>query len=156
MKKNSGDPMIEFRQFKVSDTKECVDLFIRVFNANPWNDRWNMDSATEYLWEFIISPSFIGFIAVIIEKIVGVCFGHKRSYWQGKEFEIDEMYVDAEMQGKGIGTRLFEFMTENLKEQGIRNYVLMTGKDLPAESFYRKNGFYRNDYIVLLNYKGNF
>lgn len=146
--------MISFRLFEAGDLKECTALFIKVFNGEPWNDQWRSNSAAQYLSEFTINPLFIGFVATNSHKIIGVCFGHTRSYWQGKEYEIDEMYIDGEMQGKGIGTRLIDFMKETLKGAGIINYVLMTGKDLPAESFYMKNGFYRNDSIVLMNYKG--
>ena len=79
--------MLEVREFRKEDIDECTDLFLRVFNREPWNDEWeSFDSAKEYLAEFIQNPSFQGFIASENGGIIGVCFGHQRSYWQGKEF----------------------------------------------------------------------
>jgi aminoglycoside 6'-N-acetyltransferase I len=146
--------MIEIREFQKEDINQCSDLFLKVFTREPWNDQWeSFESAQEYLTEFIVNPSFSGFIASENGRIIGVCFGHKRSYWQGREFEIDEMYVDTDAQGKGVGTKLICYAKGQLDKQGIKNFVLMTGKDLPAEKFYIKNGFYRNESMILMNCK---
>ena len=148
--------MIEIREFLKEDMNECTNLFLKVFSGEPWNDKWeSFDSAKKYLTEFIENPLFKGFIASENGRIIGVCFGHTRSYWQGKEFQIDEMYVDAELQGKGVGTKLICYVKDDLHKQGIKDFVLITGKDLPAEEFYIKNGFYRNESIILMNYKDN-
>ncbi len=147
--------MIELRKFQEPDFNDCAKLFLKVFSGEPWYDKWeSIDTVKKYLGEFTVNPMFKGFVAIEKNRIVGVCFGHKRSYWRAPEFQIDEMYVDPVIQGEGVGTKLIGFVKDYLKNVGIDNFVLITGKDLPAENFYVKNGFYRNDSIILMNYEG--
>ena len=63
------------------------------------------------------------------------------------------MFVDTKAQGKGAGSKLIGYVKNVLYRQGIENFLLMTGKDLPAEKFYLKNGFYRNESKIVMNYK---
>ncbi len=81
--------MIEIREFLKEDMNVCTNLFLKVFSGEPWNDKWeSFDSAKKYLTEFIENPLFKGFIASENGRTIGVCFGHTRSYWQGKNFKL--------------------------------------------------------------------
>ena len=62
----------------------------------------------------------------------------------GKEFFIDEFYVRDKNQGNGIGTRMMNYIKKQLIEEEYTRLVLLTNKEIPAEEFYIKNGFYNN------------
>lgn len=137
--------MAEYKQFEVANLDECTDLFLKVYAREPWNDRWeSFQQARQYLLEFINNSAFTGFVVLDNTKIIGVCLGHLRSWWQGKEYYINEFFIDPEMQGKGIGTGFMTFIKENLKKQEIRTIVLITSKGYPAELFYKKNQFHES------------
>ena len=55
--------------------------------------------------------------------------------------DIDELCVDRHMQGRGTGTAFLKAIEGYLRERGILKIFLQTGKDMPAYSFYLKNGF---------------
>jgi aminoglycoside 6'-N-acetyltransferase I len=136
---------LNIRKFTLEDRDRCVELFQKVFTAYPWYDEWvSFDQAGNYLDELIQNPVFEGFVAFEGSDIVAVCFGHRRSWWMGKEFFVDEFYVENERQGNGIGTKILDFVTNTLGEDGYTRLTLLTNKDIPAEEFYLKPGFYNN------------
>jgi GNAT superfamily N-acetyltransferase len=139
------DNELNVRPFDKTDLEECAELFKRVFSADPWYDNWiSRDQVRNYLNELIKNPVFEGFVAFEGSLLVAVCLGHRRSFWMGKEFFIDEFFVENEKQGNGIGTRTLDIITENLYQIGYTRLTLLTNKGIPAESFYLKNGFYNN------------
>jgi len=78
--------------------ESCVNLYIKVFNAPPWNDKWTSETATKLLTNFSNMPSFIGFIGIIENQIIAACFGYKKMWWNNEEYFIEEMFVDNEHQ----------------------------------------------------------
>jgi aminoglycoside 6'-N-acetyltransferase I len=140
-----NDEIFLMRKFTMEYTDKCAELFKEVFSAYPWYDDWvSIEQTRIYLMELIENPVFEGFVACEGPNIVAVCFGHKRSWWMGKEFFIDEFYVRNESQGNGIGTKMLNYVKESLFEDDYKRLVLLTNKGIPAEEFYIKNGFYNN------------
>lgn len=139
------DNGINIRRFIAEDLDKCSELFKEVFSSYPWYDGWvSSDQARNYLNELVENPVSKGFVAFEGTDIVAACFGHKRSWWLGNEFFVDEFFVDNEKQGNGIGTQLLEFISDDLSNQGFSRLTLLTNKEIPAESFYLKNGFNNN------------
>ena len=133
------------RKFTIEDADNCAELFKEVFSAYPWYDNWvSFEQTRTYLMELIENPVFEGYVAYNGLNMVAVCFGHKKSWWMGKEFFIDEFYVRNESQGNGIGTRMLNYVKEVIIKEGYTRLVLLTNKGIPAEEFYIKNGFYNN------------
>ncbi|EKF86746.1 GNAT family N-acetyltransferase [Methanobacterium formicicum] len=142
--KLKGD--LVFRRFNWKDLDECAALFKKVFSADPWFDEWvSLDQSRKYLKELIQNPVFEGFLMCEGSKIVAVCLGHRRSWWMGKEFFVDEFFVENGRQGNGIGTKTVDYLVEILREDGYTRLTLLTNKNIPAETFYLKNGFYNNE-----------
>jgi aminoglycoside 6'-N-acetyltransferase I len=140
-----ADNGLNIRRFIWKDLDECAELFKKVFSANPWYDNWvSSDQARNYLIELIENPVFEGFVAYENSKIVAVCLGHRRSWWMGKEFFVDEFFVENKRQRNGIGTKTLDIITNNLAEEGYTRLTLLTNKEIPAERFYIKNGFNNN------------
>ncbi|MBI5680420.1 MAG: GNAT family N-acetyltransferase [Methanobacterium sp.] len=142
---------LKIRKFTLRDTDKCAELFKNVFSAYPWYDEWtSLDQSRKYLMELIKNPVFEGFVACEGQEIAAVCFGHRRSWWMGKEFFIDEFYVQNEVQGNGIGTQLLDYVKNNLKTENYTRLVLLTNKGIPAEEFYIKNGFNNNQKRIVM------
>lgn len=144
---------VKFRKFSSLDMDKCAILFKEVFSDYPWYDDWvSVSQARKYLMELINNPSFEGFVAFDDSEIVAVCFGHKRSWWMGKEFFIDEFFVSSKKQGNGIGTKLMDYVKNSLEKDDYKRLVLLTNKEIPAEEFYIRNGFYtKQNRISMVN-----
>jgi ribosomal protein S18 acetylase RimI-like enzyme len=143
VKSENEDQKLEIRKFSREDTDKCANLFKEVFSDYPWYDDWvSINQARKYLLELIENPAFEGFVAYEGSLIVAVCFGRKKSWWEGKEFFIDEFFVSNLKQGNGIGTKLMNYVKKSLNKEDYRRLVLLTNEGIPAEEFYIKNGFY--------------
>lgn len=132
----------ESREMKVEDLKECSKLFLKVFTKEPWFDQWKSVKTVEiYLAELVNNPVFLGFVIEEKDKIVGVSFGHTRSWYDGYEYCIDEFLIDDGIQGVGLGTQFMKSIKDGVKAKDINCIFLLTERGIPAEVFYKKNGF---------------
>lgn len=137
---------LNFRKFTRQDLDECALLFKKVFSDAPWYDEWvSWEQSRKYLKELVENPVFEGFVRSENSKIVAVCLGHQRSWWRGKEFFVDEFFVENGRQGNGIGGETANLLFKVLREEGYTRVILLTNKGIPAETFYLKNGFYNNE-----------
>ena len=147
----SQDENIKMVEFTFKDMDACVELYKDVFSSNPWNDYWlSNEQVRYYLNELIENPVFKGFVVYENSKLIAACLGHKRSWWSGKEFFIDELFVSNEMQGNGIGSKLLEFVEFNTAIGDCIRIILLTNKNFPAEEFYLKKGYNINDRRIIM------
>jgi GNAT superfamily N-acetyltransferase len=143
--------MPTFRRFTTADLDACVALFLSVFTAPPWRDGWtSADHARSYLLEYVQNPVFRGWVAEEDHRIVGLCFGHMRSWWRGPELYVDEMCVALNLHRRGVGTAFLEHVKAELRAQGMKGLTLLTDRGSSAEAFYTKNGFRRQDRMVFM------
>ena len=141
---------MEFKLFQETDLVKCTETFIKVFNDEPWNDEWTIPKAHKYLLDFYQTPGFLGVIAIENEEVIGFIMGVQRKWWSGDEFYIHEMCVDSEHQNRGIGKALLDYLINSL-ENKISNITLLTDRGIPAEAFYKKNGFEEIERLVFLS-----
>lgn len=141
---------MKLRLFEEKDLTECIETFMEVFNGEPWNDEWTFEKAQKYLMDFSQTPGFLGILAMENEELFGFIFGVHRTWWSGDEFYIHEMCVDTRHQNKGIGKALLDFLDESLGDE-ISNIALLTDRGIPAETFYKRNGFEEIERLVFLS-----
>ncbi|SDC93142.1 Ribosomal protein S18 acetylase RimI [Terribacillus halophilus] len=139
---------MQIRICKEEDLQSCSDTFAKVFNEAPWNEAWTAKSALSYLLDFYQTPGFTGIVAVEAEEVIGFIFGTKRKWWSGEEFFINEMCVRSDQQNKGIGKALMDYL---LKTADTKTITLLTDRGLPAETFYKRNGFQEIERIMFLS-----
>lgn len=141
---------MNIRTYTAQDLQKCTATFIEVFNAEPWNDEWTTERATRYLHDFTQTPGFLGLLAMEQDEIVGLLFGVRKAWWSGDEFFIHEMCVKTTAQKSGIGSQMLNQLVEMLKEEGVQDILLITDRGIPAEEFYKKNGFEEIERVVVM------
>jgi aminoglycoside 6'-N-acetyltransferase I len=132
---------MQLKLFEEKNLLKCTKTFIDVFNQEPWNDEWKNETAKQYLLDFTNTPGFMGIVAVDREEIIGFIFGTRKYWWSGDEFFINEMCVRIEEQNTGVGSKLMNYLLKELKSDGVSTISLLTDRGIPAEEFYKKNGF---------------
>lgn len=142
---------MEFKLLEKHDLTKCTETFIEVFNDEPWNDEWTFTKAKKYLLSFYQTPGFLGILAVEKDEIIGFILGVKRVWWSGDEFFINEMCVKTQIQNKGIGKAMLNHLIKELHNSNISNITLLTDRGIPAEEFYKKNGFEEIERIIFLH-----
>lgn len=142
---------MEIKVVEESDLLTCTDVFIEVFNGEPWNDEWQPEKAKQYVLDFYHTPGFMGLVATEGEETTGFLFGVHRVWWSGDEFFINEMCVKGNRQKQGIGKALLDRLLEELNTRKITHLSLLTDRGIPAEDFYKKNGFTEVERLVFLS-----
>ncbi|WP_237086933.1 GNAT family N-acetyltransferase [Paenibacillus ihbetae] len=143
--------MMNYRQYDRNDILPCTKTFMQVFNEEPWNDGWTMERARKYLQDFTDTPEFVGVIAEDVSGAAGFIFGVRKRWWSADEFFIHEMCVRGTSQQSGIGTGMLQFLERELTASGVSNMTLLTNRNIPAESFYKRNGFNEIDRLVFMS-----
>ena len=133
---------MELRRLTVRDKAIITDLFTDVFTNEPWNDDW---SDTEQLDAYIMDLTGQSYSLTLgyfdDNRLVGLSMGYIKHWYSGTEYIINEFCIDRRLQGKGIGSSFMKAIEAYLPENGIRQIFLLTGKNVPAYSFYQRNGF---------------
>src|SRR5690554_3596985 len=141
------------RSLQEEDLKECISLFIHVFNQPPWNNKWTYDMAEGLFKDFFNTPGFLGYVAVDEARenpVIAAIIGKEKKWWRGKEFFIEEFFVRPELQGHGIGSKILEFTYKDLKAKEIGNVRLLTNTFAPAFNFYLNKDYRENQTLRLL------
>ena len=123
------------------DIPLCADEMIEAFKAKPWCENWTKEQSIQRFEEIFSSEYALGFVAVDERgKVYGTCIGHTATYLDNNQYIIDDYSVLLQVQGKGIGSKLFSFMKEECKKLNISKILLMTNTGYPSVKFYTKNG----------------
>jgi len=131
--------MLEIKKQMIDN---CVDVFIESFTKEPWNDVYESREQVVNLFNNHYNNNyFVGYAAMLDDKVVAISIGMKKPWIKGMEYYIDQFCVSYEMQGKGIGSWFIKEIEEDIKKQGMNAIILNTEKGYPSEKFYEKNGF---------------
>uniref|UniRef100_UPI003F4907FF GNAT family N-acetyltransferase n=1 Tax=Niallia taxi TaxID=2499688 RepID=UPI003F4907FF len=98
------------------------------------------------------TPGYIGIGCFNINnQMIGFLVGNKEQWADSTSFYIDEICVLTNIQTKGIGTSLLEYLKDTLAQKNVDTAYLSTerGKGKP-ELFFIKNGYVRNESRVLM------
>lgn len=129
---------------------ECVNVFMKSYNAPPWNYHWNLENAKQYLSEYLDCKTFVGFVFCDEGEVVGAILGHNKTWWTGKQFMIDEFFISPERQRMGYGKKLLDFCDQYTSENQVELLILMTNKFMPAYKFYNKSGYITAEQYVFM------
>ena len=141
---------MEIRSIKQNDLDVLCDVFVSVFNSDPWNESWEKSWVLERLEILFNSYGFCGFLAVDDTEILGAIFSRLGSYMGEHELEIAEMYVDGNHQRKGVGAALIAEIQDYSLANGISCLVLQTDKHTFAKDFYLGLGFQGHEQNLLM------
>lgn len=132
-------------EFTVIDDKylpEVAELYRSAFKGEPWNDDWSDDAQlSEYIKEISGAYNALNFGLLIDGKLVAVSVGMIRHWWEGTNYNIEELCVSPELQGQGVGSRFMKMIEDDIRNRGLSGIFLQTDSDKPAYKFYKKNGF---------------
>ena len=133
---------MKLRVLTIQDKDPITELFIDVFTQDPWNDDWSdPEQLRAYIDDLIGQRNSLTIGYFCDEQLVGLSMGRVKHWYEGTEYCVDEFCIAGPFQHQGIGSRFLSEIEAYLTERGIRCLYLQTDKDVPAHSFYLKNGF---------------
>ncbi|SOC15476.1 acetyltransferase (GNAT) family protein [Ureibacillus xyleni] len=136
--------------FTGESLEQCIELYMNVFNSDPWNETWTYQSAKERLTDLVNTPKFLGFLLFDTENLIGLIAGNSKRTYSGLTFYLAELCVKHTTQGKGYGSKLLHYLEDQLKQRNIQSIYLLTEPRGLAEAFYLKNEYRINDNRVVI------
>lgn len=135
---------------KTEHILKCTDLYIKVFNAEPWNDKWTLGTAHKRLNDIHVSPNFEGVLYLEYGQVKGAIFGNYEQFYDGIHYNLREMFISNDLHGKGIGSKLLNELEKRLKGLGVTTIILFTSKENKTINFYLKNDFLEWDSMAMM------
>jgi len=141
---------MNIRETLREDIPACADILCSVYNNEMWQCHWTKETAMEYLTDFFELKKFVGYVLEEDGEVLGGIFAREKVWWNNSEVFVEEMFVKPELQRMGYGSMLLQAVEAYVKEKGLAGITLETNKYAPAPSFYRKNGFQDNEYVIVM------
>lgn len=139
------------RPLQTTDIDACVDLFVRTFALPPWNETWSHSLVKARLEQITGTPGWSGAVTVNeVGEIIAFALGVSEPWHEGSHFFLKECCVDGSHQRQGIGTRLMEYLGEQLQYGDNTRIYLLTARGEMSEAFYTKLGFYTSPRMILM------
>ena len=126
------------------------EIYAAAFAGEPWNDPWSVEDATIHVGEIMESKQSYGLEYVVDGEVVGFVLGESMLFHYGRTFEINDLAVLPEYQGKGIASLLLDRLIADLREQGINGFHLITATEGSLPAFYEKRGFKKETRVMLM------
>ncbi|MCK1985729.1 MULTISPECIES: GNAT family N-acetyltransferase [Peribacillus] len=142
--------MTEMIPLTSENLEQCIELYMNVFNREPWNENWTYETAKERLSDLLHTPKFLGFLFQVDHHAVGFVAGNSKVSYQGLTYYLAELCVNNEMQGKGHGSKMLQSLEDELQKREIESLYLLTANDGLAEAFYLKNDYVVNEDRVVM------
>lgn len=121
--------------------KDFVEIskLIKMEYFKHYKEEWTEKNAFKtlnYYWK-------VGkmFVVEIGKKVVGFVIIREEYYNDRKSLMVEELVVNGEMQGNGVGKCLMNFVEKCCKRNKIKFIWLTTGKNAAAFKFYKKIGY---------------
>ncbi|MBH1940264.1 GNAT family N-acetyltransferase [Mobilitalea sibirica] len=139
-----------FFKMENEDLKEYAKLYVGVFNAPPWDDQWTIETAYKRLYDISNTSGFIGYKYVEDGEIKGSIMGNLEQWYEGFHYNLKEMFVATQLQGKGIGSKLLMELEKELKASDVNTVYLFTSKGDLTSHFYSNNGYEEIQSMVMM------
>lgn len=126
------------------------EIYAAAFSGEPWNDNWKTDDAVIHISEIMESKQSYGLEYIVDGKVAGFILGSSMLFHWGRMFEINDLAVHPDYQGKGIAKKLLNTCIEEIKHRGIKGVNLITQGDGFLPEFYEKQGFKKETEVILM------
>jgi GNAT superfamily N-acetyltransferase len=132
--------VMKIRLIKEKDIEECANLYAHVFSSEPWNEQWTTEHAYRRLSHFYKSMGFVGML-LEDKRILSFALGNWEPFYFGNMFYLREMCTDTNVQSKGLGSKVYSALENELRANAINSIYLTTEREIPAANFYQNHGF---------------
>lgn len=136
-----GISMVTICKIGIGQKSKVIKLLLDIFSGEPWNDDWTDGQIYAYVEELMGNKNSLCFGLFKNGILTGIALGRIKSWYQGKEFFIEEFGISPSLQCSGLGSEFMCEIEKALAAEGLSYITLLTDKRVPAYHFYLKNGF---------------
>ena len=130
---------------------QMAKLYREAFAGEPWNDDWSdTKQLNEYMKDISKAYNALNYGLLIDGKLMGMSVGRINHWWEGTNYNIEELCIAPSYQGQGIGSKFLGLIEQCVRGKGLAGIFLQTDSDKPSYYFYHKNGFQDLDMHISL------
>ena len=136
----------------LADVETILALMRGMQRDDPWEERFDEATVRENLGELLQNPIY-GVICLVWDgnraiAYLVMCFDYSLEY-RGKGAWIDELFVEADYRGKGIGTQLLDLAERVSREHNAKVLHLEVNHGNSAIELYRRRGFIEHERFLM-------
>lgn len=131
--------VLTYRQMQKDDIARLTPLFLEYWNGT--GDQWTPELVYRRIWQVLGAPDSYCLIAEHGAQIVAFAIGRMETFSDLTAYDLIEIVVATEFQGRGIGTCLMTELERQVKAQGAAMMQLQSVNDAQHEHFYGKLGY---------------
>lgn len=145
------------RKATLNDLYDIQTLNNQLFKLEKENfdptlvENWPISEQGKKYFKTLIEDAYV-IVATLNDEIVGYLAGsinEKGSYEEIQYGEVNNMFINSEYRGYGIGKLLINDFKKYCISNGIKDLIVTaSAKNINAIEFYRRNGF--NDFNISL------
>jgi GNAT superfamily N-acetyltransferase len=139
-------------KIKLADENDIPDVCCLVQQMSPGFTHDYKNSIQKFLTCIKSSPDYFLWVAVLDDKVVGTAMmhlQHKLSYHCGTAAHLEDVVVDRDFRGQGIGELLVQTAIDKAREKSC--YKIILGCYEKTAPYYEKFGFERHDIGMRMN-----
>ena len=127
------------RRATKKDFLRISEIIRNEYGKRPYNERWAITDAMGTLDNYV--KTGVIFVSFMDKCVVGFIVIRKERYNEIVGLVIEELVVDSNFQGRGIGKSLIKFVELYGKKNKINRIILYANRNSLAYSIYKKQGF---------------
>lgn len=145
---------MKIRKIKRTDLLACAKILEKAYSRPPYNENFKGANALEYIKGKYKNCKDNGFVAFDEKnKINAFIFLNLSTWSNGKQAVLEEIVVNPDSQGEGIGKELIQYAHNYLKSLGIKSVMLWAKNDKRLIKFYLKHGYFlADDFVVMFQH----
>lgn len=141
---------MKIRKLSKSDIDHCSRILMNSYSKKPYFEKFDINYAKQYIEQKYNCCQKTCFVAVIKNEIVGFVFWQISAWGKGKQAVLEEIVVNPNHQGKGVGSELFRYSEDKIRKAKVQSTMLWAKNDENLLKFHQKNGFIiADDYVVM-------
>jgi len=136
----------------LADLETLLAMMRHLQLDDPWSEPFHEPTLRTNLAGLITNPIYG--VAYIVREgaaprgYLVICFEYSLEY-RGKGAWIDELFVEPEHRGKGIGTRLLDLAEQASRDHHAKFLHLEVNHGNPAIELYRRRGFLQHQRFLM-------
>lgn len=140
---------MKIRKIKSNEVPQAAKILKEEATKFPYNKKYILSSLTKRLKNRLEDDFYV---AIEDEKVVGFVIAYTVNS-DKKLVYIDELWINSDYQGRGIGKKFMNILEEKYKKKGVKKLRLVSEKKSKAYNFYKKLKYKDHDDLVFMEKK---
>lgn len=139
---------MQYTELTDKNMSEIISLYVGYYNEYE-DSEWTSEVAYRRIHQVVTREDSYGLILYEDERPVGFAMGYLEQYEDGLVYDLIEIVITHEYQGKGAGTAFMAELEKRVQEKGAFLIQLQSVNDAMHEHFYGKLGYETCNNLVL-------